>query len=61
MSVVQEKIAKIVYDQPEDSSYEEIIKEIIFDHMIERGIEDSKNGKTITTDELKDRMKSWAK
>ena len=61
MSTVQEKIVKIVRKQPEDSSYGEIIKELIFDHMIERGLEDSKNGKTISTDQLRERIKTWQK
>ncbi len=52
--------AKNVIDSlPEDSSYDEILKELAFDRMIERGLNDSKNGKTISNDEMKHRLKQW--
>ena len=50
---------KVLDSLPDDSSYEEILKELAFDRMIERGLEDSKNGKTITNDEMKNRIKQW--
>ena len=50
---------KIIDSLPEDSSYDEILKELAFDRMIERGLDDSKNGKTISNDEMKHRLKQW--
>ena len=50
---------KVLDSLPDDSSYEEILKELAFNRMIERGLEDSKNGKTITNDEMKNRIKQW--
>ncbi len=50
---------KVIDSLPDDSSYEEILKELAFNRMIERGLEDSKNGKTITNDEMKHRIKQW--
>ena len=49
----------ILASLPEDSSYDEILKELAFDRMIERGLNDSKNGKTISNDEMKHRLKQW--
>ena len=52
--------AKNIIDSlPDDSSYDEILKELAFDRMIERGLSDSKNGKTISNDEMKHRLKQW--
>ena len=52
--------AKNIIDSlPEDSSYDEILKELAFDRMIKRGLNDSKNGKTISNDEMKHRLKQW--
>ena len=52
--------AKNIIDSlPDDSSYDEILKELAFDRMIERGLIDSKNGKTISNDEMKHRLKQW--
>ena len=52
--------AKNIIDSlPDDSSYDEILKELAFDRMIERGLKDSKNGKTISNNEMKHRLKQW--
>ena len=52
--------AKNIFDSlPEDSSYDEILKELAFHRMIEYGLNDSKNGKTISNDEMKHRLKQW--
>lgn len=61
MSAIQDKIIEIVNRQPEDSTYEEIIKEIIFDGMIEQGLDDVRNGRTISNEEMKKRIASWPK
>lgn len=38
MSVVKERMTELIQTQPEDSSYEEILKELAFGQMIERGL-----------------------
>ena len=50
---------KIIDSLPDDSSYDEILKELAFNRMVERGLSDSKNGKTISNDEMKHRLKQW--
>ena len=49
----------IINSLPTDSSYDEIIKELAFDRMIKKGLEDSKNGKTISSKEMETRIKQW--
>ena len=61
MSLVKEKMAKIIQEQPEDSSYDEVLRELAFTRMIERGIEDSQANRTISNDEMKHRIKTWRK
>ena len=61
MELVKEKIIDIVKTQPDDSSYEEILRELAFHQMVERGLEDSDKGRTITNDEMQRRIKVWAK
>ncbi|MDQ7042086.1 MAG: hypothetical protein Q9M34_00990 [Sulfurimonas sp.] len=48
---------KIIDSLPIDTSYDEIIKELAFDRMIKKGLEDSKNGKTISNQEMEHRIK----
>lgn len=59
MSSVKETIAKIVDDQPDDASYEEILRELALRRMIDRGLADSDAGRTIPDQELRGRMGTW--
>ena len=45
LTIAKEQINKIVEKQPEDSSYTEIMMELVFAQMIDRGLDDSKNGR----------------
>jgi len=52
--------AKRVIDSlPEDTSYDEILKELAFDRMIQRGLKDSQENKTIANEEMANRIKQW--
>ncbi len=59
MSNVKEKMAEVIRSQPEDASYEEIMRELAFERMVERGLIDSREGRVISNDEMKRRIKSW--
>ncbi len=56
---VKEKMAEIINEQPEDSTYDEILRELAFRRMIERGLKDSSEEKTISNNEMQKRIKSW--
>lgn len=43
----------------DDSSYDEILKELAFDRMIQKGLKDSKENKTISNEQMKNRIKQW--
>jgi predicted transcriptional regulator len=59
MISTKEYMTKIIEEQPDDSSYEEILRELAFARMIEEGIADSKAGRVISDDEMKKRITSW--
>ncbi len=61
MSAVKERMTEVILEQPEDSSYEEILRELAFEHMIERGLKDSREGKVISSEEMSSRIKTWQK
>jgi hypothetical protein len=61
MSAVKERMADVIQSQPEDSTYEEILKELAFEQMIASGLRDSREGKTISNDEMKRRLSAWQK
>ncbi len=47
MSNVKEKMTEVIRSQPEDATYEEIMRELTFGKMIERGLADSRSGRVI--------------
>ncbi len=59
MSSVKEKMTEIIRSQPDDASYEEIMKELAFERMVERGLEDTRKGRVISNEEMKRRIKTW--
>lgn len=61
MSSVKEAMIDIIGRQPEDSSYDEILRELAFARMVQRGLDDSDAGRTVSDDEIKRRMDSWQK
>ena len=61
MASAKEKMAKIVQEQPDDSSFDEILRELAFARMIERGLAESEAGHTISNEDTASRIKTWAK
>jgi predicted transcriptional regulator len=61
MASAKEEMAKIIQAQPEDSSYEEILRELAFSRLVERGLQDSIAGRVITDEEMRRRIEEWQK
>lgn len=56
MSAVKERMADVIQSQPEDATYEEILRELAFEKMVSSGLNDSREGKAISNDEMKRRI-----
>ena len=50
---------KIINSLPEDTSYDEILKELAFNKMIQKGLKDSKENKTISNQDMENKIKNW--
>ena len=61
MSKAKEEPTRFIDEQPEDISREEIIRELAFHVMVERGLADSEAGRMISNDEMARRIRSWPK
>lgn len=61
MPSAKEEMAKIIQEQPDDSSYDEVLRELAFARMIECGLEDSEANRTISNEQMKRRIKTWRK
>jgi len=57
MTVIAKQTAeKIIQSLPDDSSYDEILKELAFAKMIEQGLDDSENNRVISNEEMKQKI-----
>ena len=61
MITVKEKMTEVIKSQPDDASYDEIMRELAFQRMVERGLDDSRQGKVIDNEEMQRRIQSWQK
>jgi len=61
MVTAKEQIAELISRQPDDSSYDEIIRELAFELMVQRGLKDSDESRTISNEEMHRRIKTWQK
>jgi hypothetical protein len=61
MSSAKEEITRIVNAQPEGSSREEIVREIAFHVMVERGLVDSDERRVVSNDEMAHRIRTRRK
>lgn len=52
-------IRAIVENQPEDASYDEIIRELAFDRMVERGLQDVRTNRVVSNNEAAQKIRSW--
>jgi len=52
-------IREVIEAQPDDASYDEIMRELAFERMIERGLADVHAGRSVSHDEAMRRIRSW--
>ncbi len=57
----KEKMKEIIEAQPEDATYEEIVRELAFTGMVERGLKDARQGRVISNEEMGKRIRLWQK
>ena len=61
MVTAKERITEIIKRQPDDSSYDDIMCEVAFDLMVQRGRKDSGERRTISNEEMERRIKTHQK
>jgi hypothetical protein len=59
MSTAKDEIARLVQAQPADSSREEIVRELAFHVMVERGLEDSDARRVLSNEDMAQRIRQW--
>jgi len=61
MSTAKKELREIIDRQPDDSSYEELVRELAFNVMVRRGLKDSDEGRTVSNEQMGRRIRSWRK
>jgi hypothetical protein len=51
----------VVLSQPEDSTFDEIMKELAFARMVDHGLGDVRAGHAISNSEMASRIRAWKK
>ena len=59
MTTAKEQMTRIVQAQPDDSTYDEVLRELAFARMVDRGLEDSDAGRTTGSEKMQERIRSW--
>ena len=59
MSTAKDDLTRLIQQQPEDSSREDIIRELAFHAMVERGLADADAKRSISNEEMGRRIRSW--
>ena len=57
----KKQITRIMQEQPDDSSYDEILRELAFARIVDRGLADVKSKKIISNKEMQHRIRTWQK
>jgi hypothetical protein len=61
MSTAKEELARLIAGQPDDSSREEIVRELAFHIMVERGLADADAKRTMSNEGMGHRIRGWQK
>jgi hypothetical protein len=61
MSTAKEELTRLIAGQPDDCSREEIVRELAFHVMVERGLADSDGKRTMSNEDMGHRIRSWQK
>ena len=56
---VKEKMLKAVEALPDDASIEDAMERLLFLAKVERGLEQADSGRTLSHDEVKEKMSKW--
>lgn len=57
MSAAKEELSRLIQGQPDESSREEIVRELAFHVMVGRGLADSDANRTISSEEMERRIR----
>ena len=61
MTSAKTRMVEVIQEQPDDATYDEILRELAFRRMVDRGLEDARAGRTISNEEMAHRIRTWSR
>ena len=61
MTTAKEAMVDIISRQPDDSSYDALLRELAYARMIQRGLQDAAVGRVKSDADVKNSIDSWQK
>ncbi len=55
----RDQILELIREMPEGNSFDEILRELAFVRMVDRGLADADEGRKFDTAELRERVRQW--
>ena len=59
MSTAKADLENLLRNQPDDSSPEELVRELAFHLMVQSGLRDADAGRTVSNKDVAARIRSW--
>ncbi len=57
--MIKEQAKALIDSLPDDATWEDLMAEIYFKKNVDKGLQDLEDGKTLTHDEVKERLSKW--
>ncbi len=58
---VKEEMKAVIEARPDDATYDEILRELAFRRMVDQGLSDARQGRTVANEEMGRRILQWRK
>jgi predicted transcriptional regulator len=55
-----DRVQSVIDSLPDDAPYDEIVRELAFEWMVEHGLADSREGRVISNEEMGRRIRTWS-
>ncbi len=59
MTTAKETMVEIIARQPDDSSYDALLRELAYARMVQSGLDDFVEGRTFSNEDPKNAIDSW--
>ena len=61
MQSVKQNAIKVIEQLPDESTFEDIMEQLLFMQKVEEGLEDIRQGRVISHEDVKKRLSKWLK